>query len=317
MSSRGKWLKLRLLSGLVDSLRWRRSCCSNGSTCRSKRWRRHDACAGRGRQTAAYHRQKHQNSFRAKSCSRWPTTAGRRFRPVLPSTACKGRSVSAAGRKIRLPPMRCSSRPRAAPASRPTGRPVPRVRRHAGIRLEPARSAGKRRLTGRSRGPLSLVARDPAGHGLLCRCQGKRIVIVSGTPAQMGAAAGALLARAGQTNSPAHALPRRRRPTRCDRASGSSTAWPRSTGARGRTCRRGFSPSATRWPRRPASRARDARLANLVPRTVPLQRRGPARPGHRGRPRAARPRARLHARHRPPGRRRGRRSSCPQGATPG
>ncbi len=42
-------------------------------------------------------------------------------------------------------------------------------------------------------GAVSLVARDPAGHGLLCRCQGKRIVIVSGTPAQMGAAQGALL----------------------------------------------------------------------------------------------------------------------------
>ena len=40
---------------------------------------------------------------------------------------------------------------------------------------------------------MSLVARDPAGHGLLCRCQGKTILMVSGTPAQMGAAQGTLL----------------------------------------------------------------------------------------------------------------------------
>jgi hypothetical protein len=50
---------------------------------------------------------------------------------------------------------------------------------------------------------VSLVARDPAGHGLLCRCQGKRILIVSGTPAQMGAAHGALL------REPAKAISRR------------------------------------------------------------------------------------------------------------
>lgn len=40
---------------------------------------------------------------------------------------------------------------------------------------------------------MSIVARDPAGHGLLCRCQGKNILMVSGTPAQMGAAQGTLL----------------------------------------------------------------------------------------------------------------------------
>jgi isopenicillin-N N-acyltransferase like protein len=40
---------------------------------------------------------------------------------------------------------------------------------------------------------ISVIARDPAGHGLLCRTQGKAILIVAGTPAQMGAAQGTLL----------------------------------------------------------------------------------------------------------------------------
>ena len=38
-----------------------------------------------------------------------------------------------------------------------------------------------------------VVARDPAGHGMLCRLDGKSILIVGGTPAQMGAAHGTLL----------------------------------------------------------------------------------------------------------------------------
>ena len=40
---------------------------------------------------------------------------------------------------------------------------------------------------------LRLVARDPAGHGLLCRLGGKTILLVAGTPEQMGAAHGTLL----------------------------------------------------------------------------------------------------------------------------
>jgi hypothetical protein len=40
---------------------------------------------------------------------------------------------------------------------------------------------------------FQVVARDPAGHGLLCRTQGKLVLIVSGTPEQMGAAHGTLL----------------------------------------------------------------------------------------------------------------------------
>jgi dienelactone hydrolase len=40
---------------------------------------------------------------------------------------------------------------------------------------------------------ISVVARDPARHGLLCRTQGKTILMVGGTPAQMGAAQGTLL----------------------------------------------------------------------------------------------------------------------------
>jgi isopenicillin-N N-acyltransferase like protein len=40
---------------------------------------------------------------------------------------------------------------------------------------------------------IKVIGRDPAGHGRLCRCQGKTILMVSGTPAQMGAAQGRLL----------------------------------------------------------------------------------------------------------------------------
>jgi isopenicillin-N N-acyltransferase like protein len=40
---------------------------------------------------------------------------------------------------------------------------------------------------------ISVIGRDPAGHGLLCRSQGKTIIMVGGTPSQMGAAQGALL----------------------------------------------------------------------------------------------------------------------------
>ena len=41
--------------------------------------------------------------------------------------------------------------------------------------------------------PIEIVGRDAAGHGLLLRTQGKRILLVSGTPEQMGAAHGTLL----------------------------------------------------------------------------------------------------------------------------
>jgi hypothetical protein len=41
---------------------------------------------------------------------------------------------------------------------------------------------------------LQLVARDPEGHGLLCKAGEKRVLIVSGTPEQMGGAHGRLLA---------------------------------------------------------------------------------------------------------------------------
>ena len=40
---------------------------------------------------------------------------------------------------------------------------------------------------------LKLLARDPAGHGLLCQCGPKTILMVSGTPEQMGTAHGTLL----------------------------------------------------------------------------------------------------------------------------
>ncbi|MBN2477508.1 MAG: hypothetical protein JXB62_23075 [Pirellulales bacterium] len=47
--------------------------------------------------------------------------------------------------------------------------------------------------TGSAPDDLELLARDPAGHGLLCRSQGKRVLMVAGTPRQMGAAHGHLL----------------------------------------------------------------------------------------------------------------------------
>jgi hypothetical protein len=40
---------------------------------------------------------------------------------------------------------------------------------------------------------VQIVARDPAGHGLLCRSYGKTILLVAGTPEQMGTAHGTLL----------------------------------------------------------------------------------------------------------------------------
>ncbi|MGA2035335.1 MAG: C45 family autoproteolytic acyltransferase/hydrolase [Thermoguttaceae bacterium] len=40
---------------------------------------------------------------------------------------------------------------------------------------------------------MRLIARDPAGHGLVCQSQNKTILMVSGTPEQMGAAHGVLL----------------------------------------------------------------------------------------------------------------------------
>jgi hypothetical protein len=41
--------------------------------------------------------------------------------------------------------------------------------------------------------PLRIVARDPAGHGLLCQMGPKTVLLVAGTPEQMGAAHGRLL----------------------------------------------------------------------------------------------------------------------------
>ncbi len=41
--------------------------------------------------------------------------------------------------------------------------------------------------------PIEISARDPGGHGLLCRQQGKTILMVAGTPEQMGTAHGVLL----------------------------------------------------------------------------------------------------------------------------
>jgi len=45
---------------------------------------------------------------------------------------------------------------------------------------------------------LEITARDSAGHGLLCRAQGKTFLMLAGTPEQMGAAHGRLLAEPGR-----------------------------------------------------------------------------------------------------------------------
>jgi hypothetical protein len=42
---------------------------------------------------------------------------------------------------------------------------------------------------------LEIVARDPAGHGIVWQSEGKTFMVVEGTPEQMGAAHGAMLAR--------------------------------------------------------------------------------------------------------------------------
>ena len=46
----------------------------------------------------------------------------------------------------------------------------------------------------RAQEPLQVIARDPDGQGLLGQVNGKRVLIVSGTPEQMGRAHGRLLA---------------------------------------------------------------------------------------------------------------------------
>lgn len=43
--------------------------------------------------------------------------------------------------------------------------------------------------------PIEVLAKDPAGHGLLCTSQGKTILMVAGTPEQMGSAHGTLVGR--------------------------------------------------------------------------------------------------------------------------
>ena len=150
---------------------------------------------------------------------------------------------------------------------------------------------------------LSLVARDPAGHGVLCHSQGRTILMVSGTPQQMGAAHGLLL------RDPVRKL--------CERVvylMGGGRHDPRWHVVL-RSHGRGPAPHVAARPatflrgmRRPGPGGRRlaARrpLCQPVPRAVPLQRRGRARQSHHGRSRAPCPGARLHVRDRPAGCRR-------------
>ncbi len=57
---------------------------------------------------------------------------------------------------------------------------------------------GGNQCPGQSPEEIALLARDPAGHGLLCRSQGKTILMVAGTPEQMGTAHGNLLKEPGR-----------------------------------------------------------------------------------------------------------------------
>lgn len=62
------------------------------------------------------------------------------------------------------------------------------------LNLVADRLDGDRPLASRLQpGEMAVVTRDPAGHGMLCRNQGKLILMVSGTPEQMGAAHGTLV----------------------------------------------------------------------------------------------------------------------------
>ena len=53
--------------------------------------------------------------------------------------------------------------------------------------------AAARPCLSQSADEFELVARDPAGHGLLAQCRGKKVVFFAGTPEQMGRAHGTLL----------------------------------------------------------------------------------------------------------------------------
>jgi len=72
-----------------------------------------------------------------------------------------------------------------------TGRRLSSVRRMGLLWLFVLLSAGAARADDAQK--LDIAARDPAGHGLLLDSQGKTILIVSGTPQEMGTAHGALL----------------------------------------------------------------------------------------------------------------------------
>lgn len=74
----------------------------------------------------------------------------------------------------------------AVAAQEPTASTEQPARKPAALTEQPARKPA---------GPIELLARDPAGHGLLCRMHGKRVLMVAGTPEQMGAAHGHLLKR--------------------------------------------------------------------------------------------------------------------------
>ena len=147
---------------------------------------------------------------------------------------------------------------------------------------------------------MEVVARDPAGHGLLCQSQGKRLLLRRGQSRRNGDGPGAASSR---TDCPAHGAGRLWRWRGRQHAIGNMVVRshrgdraPRGSAPAGKICRRMRCHGPDRrhlGPRRPGGQS--------LCGEVPLQRRGAARQGHVRRARPARPGARLHARHRAAG----------------
>ena len=121
---------------------------------------------------------------------------------------------------------------------------------------------------------IRVIAKDPAGHGILCQSQAKTILIVEGTPEQMGAAHGTLLRDSiGKTRGRVLYLVGRGR-----KYSHSGTAWCFDRFAENRAADQTvpclkepiYLPNATLWPTRPGSPFATAAPANLFPERLSI-----------------------------------------------
>ncbi len=75
----------------------------------------------------------------------------------------------------------------------PRSRPIHSNRRHRAAIVTAALLFASVATYAQKPEELEILGRDPAGHGVVCRFQEKTILIVSGTPEQMGTAQGTLL----------------------------------------------------------------------------------------------------------------------------